>query len=535
MIGQSQVDFDVIIVGSGPAGVSSAFPLLEAGLRVLMVDGGSTARLAPPSGHFLDLRRHDTSQWHWMIGQDFHALRQSDAVSPKMRVPTHAAVFDGFGAANRIAADEFVAVGSLAPGGLSNAWGCGVASLTDDELAAYPVALSDMRSSYRDVAMRIGVSGERNDDLSEFFGLDEWSDAPVALDSLHASLLAGYPKRRNALRQSGFHLGRSRVAVLTMPRAERRACDRSGNCLWGCERRALYSATEDLRSLLGRLGFHYKSGFVVTRVTAKDGGVTIEGTDEQGGGVIRARRVLLAAGTLASTRLALQAIDHRAPVSMQSCPTAAFMLWLPRHLGQAPEAAFGLGQLSFVLDLAREVRAFGSLFNAAGVPVTEFARHMPFGKRYGVDLLTSLLPACVVGNLFLPGAMTDTSLSLDADDRLIVRGTYRDEVAPLMREAQRLLRKSFRQLGAVLIPTSFKVGLPGADVHYAASLPMRAKPALGQTDRYGELAGVSGIHVVDGASLSSLPAKSHTLTIMANADRIGKHLAKILASVESAA
>ena len=34
------VDFDVIIVGSGPAGVSATFPLVESGVKVLMVDGG---------------------------------------------------------------------------------------------------------------------------------------------------------------------------------------------------------------------------------------------------------------------------------------------------------------------------------------------------------------------------------------------------------------------------------------------------------------------------------------------------------------
>ena len=34
------VDFDIIIVGSGPAGISAAFPLVESGLNVLMVDGG---------------------------------------------------------------------------------------------------------------------------------------------------------------------------------------------------------------------------------------------------------------------------------------------------------------------------------------------------------------------------------------------------------------------------------------------------------------------------------------------------------------
>jgi len=524
MTGRHPVDFDVVIVGSGPAGVSAAFPLVDAGLRVLMVDGGHSTRLVPPTGQFLDVRRHDFSQSDWMIGKNFHALRQADAASPKLRVPTHAAVFEGFGSANRIVAEDFVAVGSLAPGGLSNAWGCGVARMTDNELSTFPVKPSEMHTSYGAVVKRIGVSGGYGDDLSDFFGLDQWSHAPVPIDKLQDSMLSRYTSCRRALLQSGFRLGRARVAVLTTPQTDRRACNLCGTCLWGCERRALYAATDDLQRLLGRQGFHYRPGFLVERVESKGDSVAIVGVGTDGAGAIRARRVLLAAGTLASTRLALQSINHRKPVCMQSCPTAAFMLWLPRYLGRHQEAAFGLGQLSFSLDLGADTQAFGSLFNTTGIPVSEFVRHIPFGKRYGVDLLASLLSSCVVGNLFLPGSLSDVSLQLDGNDQLLIRGGYRDEVEMLMREAKHKLRMSFLKLGALLMPMSFKMGRPGSDIHYAASLPMSSKPVLGQTDQFGELAGTAGIHVVDGASLSYLPAKSHTLTIMANADRIARHI-----------
>jgi choline dehydrogenase-like flavoprotein len=54
---------------------------------------------------------------------------------------------------------------------------------------------------------------------------------------------------------------------------------------------------------------------------------------------------------------------------------------------------------------------------------------------------------------------------------------------------------------------------------------MKACPEPGQTDAFGEVAGMPGVFAVDGASLPSLPAKSHTLTIMANADRIASHVA----------
>jgi choline dehydrogenase-like flavoprotein len=69
------------------------------------------------------------------------------------------------------------------------------------------------------------------------------------------------------------------------------------------------------------------------------------------------------------------------------------------------------------------------------------------------------------------------------------------------------------------------MGKPGSDIHYAGTLPMRQSPGLGETDQYGEVQGLENVHVVDGASLSLLPEKSHTLTIMANADRIARTLA----------
>lgn len=225
------VDFDVVIVGSGPSGVSAAFPLLEAGLKVLMVDGGHASDLKPPRGPFLDQRSRDATQWRWMIGRDFYALRQAQAVSPKLRVPTHAAVFDGFASENRIFADGFVSLGSLAAGGLSNAWGCGVACLTDAELAPFPVDADAMRASYATVSRRIGVSGGRDDDLSEMFGLDAWSQPAVPMDQLQSDLLARYGGGRDVLRREGFRLGRSRVAVLTEALSDRRPYDLSGTCL----------------------------------------------------------------------------------------------------------------------------------------------------------------------------------------------------------------------------------------------------------------------------------------------------------------
>ena len=522
--------FDVIIVGSGPAGISAAIPLAESGLRVLMVDGGGHASIAPPTKPFLDSRTEDVDQWKWMIGEDYHALRNIGAVSPKLRVPTHGYVFEKFNVANRIAGKNFVTVGSLATGGLSNAWGCGVACFSQSELEHFPFPASELNSSIKRVATRIGISGGCIDDMSDFFGLDAWASPPIEPDLLHQYLLRRYVRQRNKLINKGFCMGRSRVAVLSENQGDRRGCERTGNCMWGCNGRSLYSALYDMPTLRKWQNFSEKSNFVVTSLIRHGKLWGVEGTqrDLSGTAMIMADKVILAAGTLASTRIALAALKYKKTVALLSCPIAAFLLWLPACLGVPRVPAFGFGQLSYSLALTDDVSGFGSTFATTGIPVSEFLCHLPFCRRNGIDLLRGLLSSCIAGNLFLPGHLSCIETKLDYSGQLNVYGSYQDQVRELMTLSFRKLRKAFLKLGAVLLPGSFTVGQPGADIHYAGTLPMRSKPSCGETNWLGEVVGLSGVHVVDGTCLPILPAKSHTLMIMANADRIGRAIASTM-------
>jgi len=522
-------DFDVIIVGSGPAGVSAAFPLVEAGLKVMMIDGGESRKQNPFAEPYLSKRALDPKQAEWMIGRDFHSLKNMNAQSPKMRIPAHGYVFNNFAHTNKITSDSFVSIGSMAQGGLSNAWGCGVARLSPQELADFPFPFSDLTSSYSTVARRMGISGANQDDLSDYFGLDEWADAPIKIDAIQGLMLKRYESARLSNPNWNFSLGRARVAALSQNRSGRHACNLSGNCLWGCHQQSLYSASIDLETLKRFHNFTYRSGYIVENVieNGQSSGVqvAVNNTTE----TILATKVLLAAGTLSTTRLALRALKIDQSVSMQACPVAAFMLWIPRALGQQSSPAFALAQLAFTTRILnnnnQHISGLGSLFNCSGIPISEFTPYLPMTSRYGIDLLKTLLRSCVVGNFYLPGYYTQIKATLNSSGGLKLNGQFREGVDDLMKQGRLQLSQAFRKVGALLMPGSFKLGKPGADLHYGSSLPMRANPAPGETNAKGSLVGMQNIHVIDGASLPSVTEKSHTLTIMANADRIGKIIA----------
>jgi hypothetical protein len=517
-------EYDVIIIGSGPAGVSAAFPLIERGLKVLMLDGGSSRKKNSISDNYLDLRHTDSEQWRWMIGEDYHALKMQEAVSPKLRIPNLSYVFDSYLDKLNIKSRNFVAVGSLAPGGLSNAWGAGVSYFSSSELRSFPFPAEDILASSKYVAKRIGISGKSSDDLTDYFGVDGEASPAIELDSLHKKLFQGYGKHRNELLKQGFRVGRARVAVINEDNRSRQSCSLTGNCLWGCNRESIYSASYDLIELQKKDNFTYVSGFIVENLERYDDAWRVQGISSNGSicSYLTSTKVVLAAGTLASTKLALKALNYRSQVKMLSSPTAAFLLWVPSMFAQSRQSGFGLGQLAYTLDIGENLKAFGSTFSTNGIPISEFARHVPLRRSNSIDILSVLMSSCVVGNVFLPGHLTTASAQLLDDDVLQIDGSYPDLLSSIMKNISSNLRRSLFKIGGIMLPGSFTLGIPGGDIHYAGTLPMRENPVIGESNAFGELAGLKNLYVTDGAALPILPEKSHTLTIMANADRIGR-------------
>jgi choline dehydrogenase-like flavoprotein len=521
--------FDVIIVGSGPAGVSAAFPLLEAGLKVLMVDGGKQATTQSPAKDFLSWREQDSDQFKRMVGRGFYALKHSQDVTPKMRIPSLSYVFKDFENRNQIESNEFSAIGSLSTGGLSNAWGCGVSEYSESELSAFPFAVSELAPSYRAIAKRIGVSGGGDDALKTYLGLNDCSQPPIPLDILNEYLYRRFQQANTKRIDPEFSLGRSRVAILSENKNDRLACNLCSNCLWGCSRKSLYSAADEISSLKRYVNFTFVPGFIVTSLQRKNElwNIVGPGAADTVNSTFTGKKVLLAAGTIATTRLSLSAVGHFQKVNILSCPTAAFLLWLPKFLGKGCDLGLGTAQLSYQVELKGGISGFGSTFSTTGIPRSELSKRLPLKTPNSFNLLKHLLPSCVIGNLFLPGQLSKTTAELLSNGKLHIDYVSNDLTPSLMSQAQKILGANFRKMGAFMLPGSFSMGSPGSDIHYSGSLPMKINPRNGECHANGELASLEGVYVIDASCLPYLSEKPHTLTVMANADRIARIIVKM--------
>ena len=231
-------DADFIVIGSGPAGVSAALPLAQAGHRVLLLDGADSYELAPAS---------NTER---MLGGMLEGLSAEDGLSPKFRTPLARRILSRFAEANGISSENFVGVGALARGGLSRVWGAFVTEFADRDFAGWPIGLQDLAPSYARVCERIGVNGTGGDTVGGELGQSGPLQPPLPLGAAATLLLGRYRPDGK-----GLKLGLARNAVLSAAHDGRSACDLRNACLWGCPIGAIYDARQDLARLQAHANF----------------------------------------------------------------------------------------------------------------------------------------------------------------------------------------------------------------------------------------------------------------------------------------
>ncbi|MDR6789742.1 choline dehydrogenase-like flavoprotein [Sphingomonas sp. BE138] len=485
---------DIIIVGSGPAGVSAAWPLVRAGHRVLMLDAAAAPLPAAPPHPTQAAWRGDPRRWAHELGRE--GALADPGMSPKFATPLARAVLAGFEVETH---GGYVAVGAHAAGGLSRIWGALAARWSDADLAAFGCEAEAIRTGYAAVAQRIGVS-----------------DTPRYTAAV--ARIAGGKVR------SGLHLVPAPNAVLDSARDGRGGCTACGLCLHGCASGAIYHAAQELPALMRFANFAYHAGIRVDRIDGEPHAPAVYAGDRR----FAARSIVLAAGTLATTGLALRRLGLiDTPVRLESNPVAGMAFLVPGLIGRdLPGRSFGLGQLLYAME-EDGVETAGVFYGADTLPLATIADRLPVSRRYALKAARALAPALVLATGYLPGRFSANRFSVDASGRLRVEARDTPEAAQRLRRSFRRLAHHVRARGVIGVPGSLQMMPPGADAHPAGTLPIGGDgPAHTLAD--GQLAGAPGVYIADGAALPTLSARHPTLTIMANADRIATGLARRL-------
>jgi choline dehydrogenase-like flavoprotein len=182
-----------------------------------------------------------------------------------------------------------------------------------------------------------------------------------------------------------------------------------------------------------------------------------------------------------------------------------------------------LPQKSFPVQLAAtlagsDTREMISLYYPGALPRADLAADMPLPYSTSLSLLTRMLGGVLAVQVWLPvrlQAGNTLTLAEDGSIRIDFRCRPRfDNLSFLLRQ--------FRRIGAYSLPRLASESPPGWGFHYAGCLPMRVWPQTYETHVDGRLWDSRRVRVVDASVLPSLPAKNHSLSMMANAARIAE-------------
>jgi choline dehydrogenase-like flavoprotein len=482
-----------VVVGSGPAGVACAHALLKGGAKVTMLDAG----LELESDRKAAIGRlRSTPAVNW-TDESLRFLHDGVTVEAG-GIPLKMAYGSSFPyrqpVALPISSDGTGGAPSYARGGLSNVWGASMMPFRGEDMTGWPITAQDLEPHYRAV-LELMPDSELEPSAQAKALLRDLASAPTALQ-----------------------FGASRLAV--DPR-----CVRCGLCLYGCPYGYIYNSSDTLDALRAHRDFTYRPGVVVQRVSEASSHVELSGviTDGQTPFTMSVERAFLACGVFSTARIVLASLDAFGE-TLRAADNCYFLLPLLRYRKEKDVKHEPLHTLAQV---------FLELHDDAIGPQTVHLQVYTYNELYRTQIrnmvgpLAPVAEATLLGRLLLIQGYLHSDLSpginltLDRDGTLALSVDANAKTQPALAALRRRLWAERAAMRALPVTRAMRVGKPGRGFHTGGTLPMRARPHRLETDVDGRLQGFSRLHVVDASVLPTLPATTITLSVMANAHRIG--------------
>lgn len=537
-------DADLIVVGSGPAGMQAAAKAVSLGLRVLNVDVGHGDRALAesiPAGSFSHLRRTDREQWRYFIGDLTESGIPQLKGAPQV-TPPRAYMFDRVAELTPVVSETFTPVLSLATGGLGAGWGAGCETFTRAESELAGLDHDRIRNRYAEVAADIGISGSRTDDIAANMADIDNLQPPLQLDDNAAAIIATYGRRRNACQALGLRLGRPPMAILSETLATA-AGERAANPLHDMDMytdaaRSVYRPWITVDALRRGPRYRYEPGLLALEFWQTEAGVELSCRTTGSGTHVRfsAQRLVLAAGAINTARIALRSLraqGRRRPLicnSYRYVPALNLaMLGRPARDERHSQAQL-VGTLSASPDDPDQIVI--GFYSYRCLLLYRLVQEMPFPTRLGLLAARMLLSSLTVLGVHFPdhaapGKWVELPAGGAGDDVLHAEYVAPPTEVAMIDAGMRAVSRALRALR--LLPLRTVDPGNGSSIHYAGPLSTGKEYDELGTAPQGNLHAAPHVYIADSASWNFLPAKGPTLTIMAHARNVVVEAARSLA------
>ena len=402
--------------------------------------------------------------------------------------------------------------------------------VTSPSGASWPIGYRELAPAYDEAERLLDVAGQAGADPTEPPRTAGYPQRPGPLHPVSSRLA-------DAARELGLRPFPLPLALNRRPDRGRPACVACRTCdTFACAIGAKNDVATVILPRVLEAGLTLRTGVQATRVVARHGRVVgVECVDHRTGRreMLRARRVLLGAGALESARLVLASdLARRSPAPrvvganlIRHCSAIVYGVF-GRRVPPGFHKQLGIHDLYFGDPAAGIAGPLGALQQMATPPGALVEHHLPPGvgrvARRVCGHLTGLL--AMAEDQPLPTnrvRLHPTARDAAGVPRLVVEHehTPRDLAARahLVAHARAILRAAGARACYVHPIETFS--------HAAGTLRMGPDPNTSVLDAHGAFRGVEGLHVVDASALPTTGAVNPSLTIAANALRVGAALA----------
>jgi hypothetical protein len=528
---------DYIVVGSGCTGAMTAETLAESGKRVLVLDVGiENESSSEVYADFITKRFNDKQQADFFLGKELEVLSENTHPNIPQQMSQRKFMTELTDRFLPVASENFFPVESLALGGLGNGWGLGSCIFSTNELKKVGLSTDLMKESYKIIANRIGISGEKNDDASTFCHNNFIDLQPsIRLNPAAESLYLQYRKKETYFKQKKLYIGRPALALLTENKDDRQAYSYKDLDFYTNEGNSAYRPAITIQNLLKKAKIEYQKGWLTLRFWEEDNYSVLEclhiETNQKK--LFFATKIILSASTLSTARIVMRSFQKRdkLPILCNAYTYMPMVYW--PFIGRRNIDKFcGLVQLAMFYDQNADHSevAMASIYNYRSMLNFRILKQMPINYADGMKFLQLLSPALFIAGIFHPAEyqkqnfiQLQKSNSLTGDT-LFTNYTFEENEANQIVETEKLYAKAFYKLNCLIL-SKIRTNA-GASIHYSGTLPFSENEQLFHLSPEGKLYGTKNIFVADGSGFKFLPGKGLTLSLMANAHIVAQNVLK---------
>jgi choline dehydrogenase-like flavoprotein len=513
--------YDVIVIGSGAGGGTLAHTLAPTGTRVLILERGGFLPREPenwdPTAVFVDGRYQSADTWYDANGQ---------AIVPQVHYYVGGATKMYGAALYRLRPTDFGEVRHV--DGVSPAW---------------PISYDDLEPYYSRAEQLFQVHGRHGEDPTEGHWSAQYPWEPVSHEPRLAQIVEG-------LQAAGYHPFHAPCGIqLDEADPVRSLCIR---CMWCDGYPCLVHAKSDaetltIRPIMDLPNVDLLTDALVTRLETDASGRTVTSVVVQRGGVeerYSADIVVLSAGAANTAKILLASANEAHPGGLangsdqvgrnymfhNSRAVVAFSkepnptryqktLAINDFYGPTADYEFPMGNIQMV------GKSLAPMYRGEKPLLTKFA------PEWTLDEAASHIVDYWLTTEDLPLPENRVTLTDSGDIRLAYRMTNQPEADRLYHELRKILNHTGMPDHHVMEKNIYSsMDIPVAGVaHQSGTARFGHDPATSVLDVDCKAHELDNLYVVDTSFFPSIGAVNPALTAIANAIRVGEHLAARLA------